>query len=227
MAGTGACGEAAIREEGPTGQGGCEEGWGTIAKGRKLLRVSAPSVRIFEDPESAPDYIYLPRRVNQSAVGMTHNLPATFAVAFDVRASLSSLPIRGCPLVSFATGFPVAGLCCQAPQVSFVSVAHPWLPLPAATLKTVAGFQLRIPFPVFASGSVSGSRCALRCRDAQLTTPSTLFFRKISLPVFCKMRFSPGVCKGVERINCVEIWGELWIVWIRSDGGYKAACGSR
>lgn len=59
------------------------------AKGRIPLRAPTPSIPIFEDPESAPDYTYLPLRVSRATAGMTRTCLTTFAVAFVVRAFLA------------------------------------------------------------------------------------------------------------------------------------------
>jgi hypothetical protein len=75
--------------------GEIRETWDTGAKKRRGGHPfgSPPLLsEVFEDPESAPDYIYLSRRVNREAASMTRSFPATFAVAFDVRASLNCLP---------------------------------------------------------------------------------------------------------------------------------------
>jgi hypothetical protein len=97
--------------------------------------------------------------------GLMPRFPATFAVAFDVRASLICLPFAVSRL-RLCDRLPDRRALLPGPRSEFRFRRSPWLPLPVATLESVAGFQLQMPFPVSARVSfpipatspVAGSR---------------------------------------------------------------------
>jgi hypothetical protein len=118
-----------------------------------------------EDPARLPNHIYLPLRVCWKAASLTPPLSGHFRRGVRCKSFFEPPAVCGCPLAASRPVSRPQGSVAR-PLSEFRYRRSPWLPLPAATLESVAEFQLRMPFlvsardsfPIPAASPVAGSR---------------------------------------------------------------------